>query len=455
MSELTKTPVVIQTRVVKLMRYSRARFGQSTELLGLVFSFAEPTERVVDKFFRRNRNMGAKDRRFLSDIIYLCVRRKLELETLVELSGVVLSTNIEAVVACALLRYFEWSPEDFVETDASEFVDELNKFLVQNNNDRLTLAQQFSLPDWLCDALKAQFDNDELIRLCSALLLPAQVDIRVNARKNSRQMLMQVLEGQNVEPKPTLLSSVGIRVAKRGPLQNSKAFRQGGFEFQDEGSQLVGWLAAPKPGQLVVDYCAGAGGKTLHLAELMENRGRLVACDIYANRLVKLAPRLARANVKIVETLVIDAAEGADVAAPDLVGQADCVLVDAPCSGVGTLRRNVGLKWIAQDLEVLSRAQLNILSNAARLVKPGGSLVYATCSLLTIENQGVVKSFLEKHQNFRPSQNWMPAADPELSGVMAIDSSLASTIHQRGELVLRPDLHNTDGFYAQRLERVH
>jgi 16S rRNA (cytosine967-C5)-methyltransferase len=437
------------------MRYSRARFGQSTELLGLVFSFAEPTERVVDKFFRRNRNMGAKDRRFLSDVIYLCVRRKLELETLVELSGVALSTNIEAVVACALLRYFEWSAEDFVETNAVEFADELNQFLAQNKDDRLTLAQQFSLPDWLYEALKAQFDNGELIRLCRALLLPAQVDIRVNARKNTRERLMQTMEGENVEPMPTSLSSAGIRVAKRGPLQNSKAFRQGGFEFQDEGSQLIGWLVAPKRGQLVVDYCAGAGGKTLHLAELMENKGRLIACDVYANRLAKLAPRLARANVKIVETLVIDAAEGADVVAPELVGQADCVLVDAPCSGVGTLRRNVGLKWITQDLEELSKAQFNILSNAARLVKPGGSLVYATCSLLAIENQEVVNSFLEKNQNFRPSQNWISAADPELSGIMAIDSSLASAIHQHGELVLRPDLHNTDGFYAQRLERVN
>lgn len=436
------------------MRYSRARFGQSAELLKLVFTVAEPTERVVDKFFRRNRKMGAKDRRFLSDTIYLCVRRKLELETLVELSGVAESTNIEALVACALVRYFEWLPEDFVETNAGEFVGELNQFLIQMKDDQLTFSQKFSLPDWLYDAMKTQFDEGDLTSLCRALLLPAQVDIRVNPRVNSRQKLVKVLEGENVEPIPTLLSSAGIRVAKRGPLQNSKAFRQGGFEFQDEGSQLIGWLAAPKPGQLVVDYCAGAGGKTLHLAELMGNKGRLIACDVYANRLAKLTPRLARANIKIVETLTIDAEEGADRVAPGLVGKADCVLVDAPCSGVGTLRRNVGLKWIAQDLKVLSNTQSNILSHAARLVKPGGSLVYATCSLLAIENQEVVNSFLKKNQDFRISQDWISADDPELSGIMAADSLLANAIRERGELVLRPDLHNTDGFYAQRLERT-
>ena len=432
------------------MRYSRTRYLQAVELLGEIFEFAEPTERVVEKYFRRHRKMGAKDRRSLANIVYLCVRRKLELQTLVELSGVSGVVASEAIPACGLLRYFEWQPEDFLETAAAEFIEVLHHFLQGVTDDILTFPQKFSLPEWLFQALKNQYSEAELQSLCLALLQPAQVDIRVNSQINSRNDVLRILELAKIEATPTPLATSGVRVQKRGPLQNLKSFRAGGFEFQDEGSQLIGWLADPKPGQMVVDYCAGAGGKTLHLAEL-QNKGRLIACDVYANRLERLAVRLTRSRVSIVETLLVDAETGTAMTAPELLGQADCVLVDAPCSGVGTLRRNAGLKWIGQDLDELVAVQLQILAHAATLVKPGGVLVYATCSLLEAENQQVINAFLKTRDDFHRSEHGRSRLDPEMVNISAIDSSLANSIYEYGELVLRPDIHGTDGFYAQRL----
>lgn len=436
------------------MRYPRTRFMQAVDLLGEVLSASEPAERSVEKFFRRNKQMGAKDRRFTSEIVYLCVRRKLELERLVKLSGASAPSDIEAIVSSGLLRYFGWLPEYFKDTNAAPYIASLYQFLSHLNDNELTLSEKLNLPNWLFQAMRSQFDEHELIDLGLALLKPAEVDIRVNTLVNDQMKLSNALKKQGVEIEPARFASTGLRVAKRGPLQNSRAFRQGGFEFQDEGSQLVSWLVNPQPGQLVVDYCAGAGGKTLHLAGLMRNKGRLIAADIQANRLARLTPRLTRAKINIVETQVIDEKAGAASFEPNLMGKVDCVLIDAPCSGVGTLRRNVGLKWSSQNLEALTALQSNILQSAAQLVKPGGVLVYATCSFLHDENQCVVDSFLSKNKDFALSKNWIGSSDPGISRIRGADAVLAKKIQSRGELVLRPDLHGTDGFYAQRLERI-
>ena len=436
------------------MRYSRTRFMQAVDLLGEVLSASEPAERSVEKFFRRNKQMGSKDRRTTSEIVYMCVRRKLELETLVKLSGVSAPSDIEAIVSSGLLRYFGWLPAYFKDTNAAPYIASLSLYLSQLNDDVLALSEKLNLPNWLFHAMRSQFDEQALIDLGMALLQPAEVDIRANTLVNDQAQLLSALKKQGVEVEAARFAETGLRVAKRGPLQNSRSFRQGGFEFQDEGSQLVSWLAHPEPGQLVVDYCAGAGGKTLHLAELMRNKGRLIAADVHPNRLARLTPRLTRAKINIVETQVIDEKAGAASFDPNLIGKADCVLIDAPCSGVGTLRRNVGLKWTSQNLEALTALQSNILESAAQLVRPGGVLVYATCSFLHDENQCVVDLFLSKNKHFMRSQNWISSSDSGLARIRGVDASLAKQIQSRGELVLRPDLHDTDGFYAQRLERI-
>ena len=435
------------------MRYARARFVQSVALLGEVFLSKDPSERTVEKFFRRHKKMGSKDRRETAEIVYHCIRRKLELETLVELSGVSAATEVEAIVACDLIRYFEWLPADFDQTDTEGFVPELYLFLTAGKDHKLTLAQTYSLPDWLFNGMKAQFSEEEINRLGEALLQTAHVDIRVNTLVSKRSELLKALQRENVELEVTQLANSGLRVSRRGPLQNSRSFRAGEFEFQDEGSQLISWLANPKPGELVVDYCAGAGGKTLHLAALMKNKGRIVACDVYASRLERLVPRLTRAKVEIVEMQTIDPERGAESLSQDVKDQADCVLIDAPCSGVGTLRRHASLKWVPQELATTTSLQAEILNSAAQLVRSGGVLIYATCSFLEAENQQIVDSFLASNKEFVRSENWIAQDDPELVGISELDAELAHNLRTRGELVLRPDLHGTDGFYAQRLER--
>jgi 16S rRNA (cytosine967-C5)-methyltransferase len=279
---------------------------------------------------------------------------------------------------------------------------------------------------------------------------PAPLDLRVNTLKAERDAVLAQLRAASREHAPldasaTRYSPEGIRLIDKPPLTRWPLYQSGQVEVQDEGSQLIARLLAPRRGEMVVDFCAGAGGKTLALGALMRSTGRLYAFDINAKRLAGLGPRLKRSGLSSVHPAAI--ANENDLRVKRLHGKIDRVLVDAPCSGSGTLRRNPDLKWRFDETELarVNAVQGNVLRAAARLLKPGGRLVYATCSLLTLENQQVIEQFLAEQPQF---------AAVDAAAVLA---GQGITIDHAARFapwfVMLPHLHGTDGFFAAVLER--
>lgn len=257
-----------------------------------------------------------------------------------------------------------------------------------------------------------------------------------------RDDVLRELASDNLPALATPYSPVGVRIRGRPAINRHPLFARGAVEVQDESSQLLGYLVAPRRNELVIDFCAGAGGKTLHLGALMHSHGRLYAFDVSAARLARLKPRLKRSGLSNVHPQVIRNEN--DVRVKRLAGKVDRVLVDAPCSGFGTLRRNPDLKWrqSSESVSALARKQASILQAAARLVKPGGRLVYATCSILAEENEDIIRRFLDEHPEF---------------GAVAVNELLAQqriALDTGNFLKLRPDVHATDGFFAAVLDRV-
>ncbi|MBC7503021.1 MAG: RsmB/NOP family class I SAM-dependent RNA methyltransferase, partial [Herminiimonas sp.] len=270
---------------------------------------------------------------------------------------------------------------------------------------------------------------------------PAPLDLRVNTVKAKREEVIEALATAPILCEPTPYSQLGIRVVKKPALQNLPLFQSGAIEVQDEGSQLLSLVVGAKRGEMVVDFCAGAGGKTLALGAAMRNTGRLYAFDISEKRLTKLKPRLARSGLSNVHPVQI--AHENDAKIKRLAGKIDRVLVDAPCSGLGTLRRNPDVKWrqTQEGLAELNVKQTAILSSAARLVKQGGRLVYATCSLLDEENEAIVTQFLAAHEDF------------VLVPMKEVLAEQKVELDMQDYLKLMPHLHQTDGFFAAVLER--
>jgi 16S rRNA (cytosine967-C5)-methyltransferase len=311
----------------------------------------------------------------------------------------------------------------------------------RNPEPELSLGEQADLPDWLVARLTQTMTADALLVLARALNSSAPLDLRVNVQKMSRDDLIARLATDGIVAEPCRLAPLGVRLKGKPALQKHPAFLDGSFEVQDEGSQLLAHLLAPRRGELVVDFCAGAGGKTLALGALMRSTGRLYAFDVSDKRLAKLKPRAARAGLSNVHPICI--ASENDIRVKRLAGKADRVLVDAPCSGLGTLRRNPDLKWRQSEQSVTELAvkQGAILAAAARVVRPGGRLVYATCSILAEENEHIVDAFLAAHPEFRR----VSAQELLAAQGIAIDSG--------DDLRLMPHSHGTDGFYAAVLER--
>jgi 16S rRNA (cytosine967-C5)-methyltransferase len=296
-------------------------------------------------------------------------------------------------------------------------------------------AVKYEVPDWILPRLKAQF-GPALDAEMAALAQPAPLDLRINALKTTREAALAALAREQLDARPTQFSPWGLRLAGRQSITQGPAFQNGMVEIQDEGSQLIALLIDAKPGMRVVDYCAGAGGKTLAIAMTMENKGHIVACDVSAPRLEGAVKRLRRAGVHNVESHLL---EPGDKWTKRQAQKFDRVLVDAPCTGTGTWRRNpdARLNLTETDLTELLAKQATILDQAQKLTKPGGKLVYATCSLLNDENEAQVESFLVRYPNFKRVPVGAPM--PEL-------------LHAP-QLRLSPRVHGTDGFFAAVLER--
>jgi 16S rRNA (cytosine967-C5)-methyltransferase len=303
-------------------------------------------------------------------------------------------------------------------------------------------AVRADLPDWLWQRLAEEHGRDEAMRIAQGLLNPAPLDLRVNLARTSREETQARLAADGLDARPTPLSPAGLRLQGKPAINRHPLFKEGLIEVQDEGSQLLAWLLAPRRGEMVADYCAGAGGKTLALGMLMRGAGRIYAMDISEKRLAALRPRAARAGLNNVHSIALSG--DADARAKRLAGKLDRVLVDAPCSGFGTLRRNPDLKWRhdAQAIKELAAKQRRIVEAAARLVKPGGRLVYATCSILSEENEVVVDAFQAAQPGFRALS------------CTALLAAQRIGLDTGQRLRLWPHRHATDGFFAAAFERI-
>jgi len=422
----------------------RAQLFQSSELLGLILDGTMPADKQMELFFRNNRQMGKRDRGFVAETVYGCLRR---LRTLEALAGEQLPNEprarAETLIATYLLAFAGWAGRTL---ESKGFMSNTSALVTQVRTvDRkaFSFAIRANLPDWLAERLLAQFGEAEAMQLADALNQPATLDLRVNPHKATRDQVMARLAEEGYPVEPMRYSPLGVRRNDRAPLFTLTSFKAGWFEVQDEGSQLISMLVAPKKREQVIDFCAGAGGKTLHIAALMENTGAVFAFDISERRLDNLRPRLARAGVDNVRTQLIR--DEHDKGLKKFLERADRVLVDAPCSGTGTVRRNPDIKWRPIDLKALRTTQLSILESAARLVKPGGRLVYATCSLLKEENDDIVAAFLATHDGFV----MIPANEILAAQGVVIEEGFTA----EGAMRLLPHRHGTDGFFAAVLER--
>ena len=396
--------------------------------------FDVPADNGLRSFFRAHPEMGQHDRAFVAEGVFALLRRMRSLEALAA------TAEPRKLAIAVLVREQGRSLRDLepaLRSADEAFLREFKSRL----HDPLPPAVAHDLPDWLWDRLGHAYGETERVALARAWLAPAPFDLRVNAVKTTRDAALAALGEDGFAATPTPYSPLGIRVAGRANLAQHPWLADGRLEVQDEGSQLVGYVMAPKRSDMVVDFCAGAGGKTLLLGALMRSQGRLYAFDVAQKRLSNLTPRLKRSGLSNVHPQVLTSER--DTKVKRLAGKIDRVLVDAPCTGFGTLRRNPDLKWRQAESSVaeLAAKQASILAAAATLVKPGGRLVYATCSVLPDENEAIVARFLAGHPEFAPGN---AAADLARANI-ALDTGPT--------LQLFPHRHGCDGFFAAVLER--
>lgn len=409
-------------------------------LLGKVMLFARPADAVVSYYFRENSKLGHRERGIIAEAIYAVLRRRVEFAQFAESGTGATSRRLALLGLAATLGRDVLSP--FLYPEEAEWLDRLTTI------ERSSLAPRVrtNLPEWLYDELVRQHGEAFTAALGDAWLRPAPLDLRVNLAKTSREDALAELQAAGLGAEPTPMAPAGIRMTGKPALNQLPIFVNGLVEVQDEGSQLLCNLVAPKRGEMVVDFCAGAGGKTLALGAAMRSTGRLYAFDVSEKRLANLKPRLARSGLSNVHPVLIDSERDAKI--KRLAGKADRVLVDAPCSGLGTLRRNPDLKWrqTPESVLELTAKQSAILESAARLVKGGGRVVYATCSVLEAENEAIVRDFLAAHPNFR----LVPASEVLAEQKIKVPALPADS----GMFALYPHQHQTDGFFAAVLERT-
>ena len=410
----------------------------ATELLHRVLQFKQPADNVVSDFFRQQRALGSRERHTLAETTYTVLRQRLLFQHLAQ------SGKGEMERRLAILGW--QGNEGFLRAALSE--PEQHWLAQVQAVDRGALPEKLrhNLPEWLAERLQKELGED-FWPFVESMGASAPLDLRVNTFKAKREDVKAALATAGFDAEETPFSPIGLRIHGKPALQKLDVFTRGDVEVQDEGSQLLALMLDAKRGEMVVDFCAGAGGKTLALGAAMRNTGRLYAFDTSGHRLAALKPRLARSGLSNVYPVQI--AHERDDRIKRLAGKIDRVLVDAPCSGLGTLRRNPDLKWrqTPQAIEELTAKQTAILASAARLLKPGGRLVYATCSLLEVENESVAQAFSEANQaNFRP----LPA--DEL--LAAAHVQRAPELVRNGFLRLWPHRHATDGFFAAVWQRA-
>lgn len=385
----------------------------AARLLEQLLRFEHPADATMQQYFRKHSALGSRDRARVGDAVFGCLRH---LRRLRHAAGE--GAGAEALVAA-------WAGDAWQTQDAAA----------------LTPAERADLPDWLW--ARWPWSGEAAMAVAEAFNRPAPLDLRVNILKAKREAVQAALAAAGIETAAGRWAPQALRVVGKPALQRHPLMADGSIEVQDEGSQLLGQLLGARRGEQIVDFCAGAGGKSLQIGALMRNSGRVHAFDVSAGRLSELAQRAKRAGLANVQPMAIRDEHDARLAR--LAGKVDRVLVDAPCSGLGTLRRNPDLKWRQGPEQLADKAalQASILASAARLVKPGGVLVYATCSPMAEENEAVVEAFVADHPEFA-----VEAALPALA-----KQGIELPPSEGPYLRLDPFHHDTDGFFAARLVR--
>ncbi|MBI5918007.1 MAG: RsmB/NOP family class I SAM-dependent RNA methyltransferase [Nitrosomonadales bacterium] len=416
------------------MLLTEYRLDLVIQALRAVMPLAHPADAALSYFFRSERT-GSSERALIAETVFGVLRHRLFLEHACGEQPTPRRMALAYWVRFGGYNLRELTP--LLKATEAEWLGQAKGIKMAE----LPLAIQAELPDWLIEKLRVSMTDEDILATGRAMQQAAPLDLRVNTLRASREEILQGLQGEKVEATLTPYSPVGLRVKGKPALNKSPLFAEGKFEVQDEGSQLLGLLLAPKRNDMVVDFCAGAGGKTLHLGALMNSQGRLYAFDVSEKRLANLKPRLARSGLSNVQPQLI--AHEHDQKIKRLAGKIDRVLVDAPCSGLGTLRRNPDLKFRQSPASVdeLTTKQAAILAAAAKLLKVGGRLVYATCSLLQAENRAIVDAFLAAHPDFA----LLPAG--EVLKQQKVELEMGDCLQ------LLPQVHGTDGFFAAVLER--
>lgn len=416
------------------MRFSRPLLDACTAALAAVLPLEAPADTTLSGFFRSHPKIGQRDRATIADSVYAALRRRRLLESLAKTASprrLVLATW--TLLLGASLRELE----PWLRGEEPRWLAEVKRAAAAEQ----PFEVQCELPDWVIEKLRRRFDEPSLLELARGLAQSASLDLRVNSIKTTREAAMKRLADDGIRASATPYSPEGLRLDGHPAINRHPLFLEGAVEVQDEGSQLLCHLVAPKRGEMVVDFCAGAGGKTLALGALMRSTGRLYAFDISPKRLAGLKPRLARSGLSNVHPQRIEGVN--DPRVKRLAGKIDRVLVDAPCSGLGTLRRNPDMKWrqTPEDIVELAGKQASLLAAAAKLVRPGGRIVYATCSILDEENKEIAEAFLAGHSQFR----LLPAVD--VLRKERIDLEMLEYFE------VWPHIHGTDGFFAAVFER--
>ncbi|MBX3615740.1 RsmB/NOP family class I SAM-dependent RNA methyltransferase [Nitrosomonas sp.] len=417
------------------MRLTPSQLDAVVVATRVVIPLEYPADAILRRYFQDNPMLGAQDRALIAETVFGILRHRFFLESLAKLP------TPRALVLAYFVKFQGTNLRELAplvsETEA-KWLTEIKAL----KPEAFSLPVQAEFPVWLVEKLQQFMPDSEILDLGLSLQKPAPLDLRVNTLLAKRTEALDVLQQEGFQAQATPYSPCGIRLVGKPAINRHALFLSGKIEVQDEGSQLLGYLLAPKRGEMIVDFCAGAGGKSLLLGALMNSKGRLYAFDVSEKRLSNLKPRFKRSGLSNLHAQRIENEN--DLKIKRLSGKIDRVLVDSPCSGLGTLRRNPDLKWrqSPQSIEELKAKQAAILAAAAGLLKSGGRLVYATCSFLPEENQQVVQGFLNTHPQFRLLNCAVLLAQQNIP----LDT---------GEfLQLFPKQHQTDGFFAAAFERT-
>lgn len=454
------------------MKISTVLLSNLENLVTDIISFAYPPSHYLPLFFAKNPVFGRRDRFFISETIFTLLRCLNSFSYLAD-NEKYLVKRLTLLSVNAVLKQFS-----LIQFNTNQLTKEMFEWLIKPDIDLINLLfdadkawftalEKFSfeqlpenfqhnLPSWIIDKLKAQYTDTTIQSLGWSFSQPASLDLRVNLHQLSLKQGLSILKDEGIVAETGFYSPCAIKIKKRIALQQLSIYETGAFEVQDEGSQLLAYLVAPRRNEIIIDFCAGAGGKALALASLMRNSGQIFAMDTSADRLAKLLPRMHRNKITNIRPMLIHSEN--DPKIMRLAGKANRVLVDAPCSGLGTIRRHPHLKWqlTSKLINEYADKQKQILKSAARLVKMNGLLIYATCSILQDENENIVNNFLESNSAFKllNAKEILASQKICIPNINHLFSPNLIDDLQKNALILMPFIHKTDGFFAVVMRKI-